>query len=115
MTVPARNWLTSRITRLQVVPSAIQSMPHRPGRIPGADPSQLRRNRSPSPFRVSATDWEDPTLVGNIIGVRVENRSIKTTAAGAIVIEDHFSVVRTAAGSGVSAISENERIGIELG
>src|SRR5260370_32546445 len=107
-----RNWLTSRIMRLWVLPSAIQSTPHRPGRIAGADPSQLRRNRSPSPVRVSATDWEDPTLVGAGTDVRVENRS--TIAARAIMIEDHFSGTRACA-SGARAISENERIGIELG
>jgi hypothetical protein len=54
--VRPRNWLTSRMTRLWVLPSAIQRMPRRPGRIAGADPSQLRRNPSPSPVRVSVTD-----------------------------------------------------------
>src|SRR5262249_9151922 len=73
----------------------------------------LRRNRSPSPVRVSATDCEDPTLVGAVNGVRVENRSIKTTAARAIVMEDHFSRLRAVTGSGASAIAESWRIAIE--
>jgi hypothetical protein len=57
----------------------------------------------------------DPALVGAGTGVRVENRSIKTPAAKPIAMEDHFSGARTGAGSIASAISEGERIGIELG
>jgi len=53
-------------------------------------------------------------LVGAGTALRVENRTIETTVASAIAIEDHFSGARTRAGRGASAISENKRIGIQL-
>jgi hypothetical protein len=40
---------------------------------------------------------------------------MKTAAARGIVIENHLRAARTRADSGPSAISKNERIGIELG